>query len=121
MTDSATPSSDRQANGRFAPGHAGGRRLGARNRVSRKVIVEILKDFDAHKLELLDRLRGAYTPSYFNTLARMMPHMAQTEVSDFDDYSDAQAARVVHRLAQGACRHRRAQGHPRRTRDDPGL
>lgn len=98
MTDTASPTSDRQANGRFAPGHAGGRPLGSRNRVSRKVIVEILRDFDAHKQVLLDRLRSSYTPSYFNTLARMMPHMAQIEVSEFEDYSDAQAARVVDRL-----------------------
>ena len=101
MTDSPTQSVDRLSNGRFLPGHSmGGRPPGSRNRVSRKMLLTILKDFESHQAVLLDRLRSSYTPSYFNTLARMMPHMAQTEVSEFDDFSDAQAAHFVTRLRQ---------------------
>lgn len=100
MTDTATPSADRLPNGRFLPGHSMGRPPGSRNRVSSKMLLTILKDFETHQEELLGRLRSSYTPSYFNTLARMLPHMAQTEVSDFDDYSDAEAAHLVTRLRQ---------------------
>ncbi|HEY1559319.1 MAG TPA: hypothetical protein VGF71_00350 [Caulobacteraceae bacterium] len=98
MTDSSPPSG-RFPNGRFGPGNAG-RPPGARNRVSRQLLVEIHKDFEAHKEELLGRLRSSYTPSYFSTLARLMPHMAQTETPGFDDYSDEEAARLVRRLRE---------------------
>jgi hypothetical protein len=100
MSDSSTSSSGRGPDGRFLPGHGGGRPFGARNRVSRKLLLELLHDFEMHKAELLDRLRHTYTPSYFNSIARMMPAMAQTEVSAFEDYSDAQAAHLFGRLRQ---------------------
>ena len=101
MTDNPSRPAGRLSNGRFLPGHSmGGRPPGARNRVSAKMLLAILKDFETHQEVLLDRLRSSYTPSYFNTLARMLPHMAQTETSDFDDYSDAQAARLVVSLRQ---------------------
>jgi hypothetical protein len=96
MSDPAPPSG-RLANGRFGPGNAG-RPPGARNRVSRQLLLEIHKDFETHKEELLDRLRSSYTPSYFSTLARLMPHMAQTEGPGFVDYSDEEAARLFRRL-----------------------
>ena len=98
MTDPATPSG-RSADGRFGPGNPG-RPPGARNRVSRQLLIEIHKDFEAHKEELLGRLRSSYTPSYFNTLARLMPHMAQTEAPGFADYSDEEAARLTRRLRE---------------------
>jgi hypothetical protein len=97
MTDPAPPSG-RLANGRFAPGHAGGRPFGARSRASHKMVLTILKDFEANQAELLGRLRSSYTPSYFNTLARMLPQMAQTDVSEVGDYSDEEAARLFRRL-----------------------
>ncbi|HEY1560148.1 MAG TPA: hypothetical protein VGF71_04575 [Caulobacteraceae bacterium] len=99
MTDPAPPS-DRDLKGRFLPGHAGGRPFGARSRASHKMVLTILKDFEANQAELLGRLRSSYTPSYFNTLARMLPQMAQTEVSEAGDYSDAEAARVTRKLRE---------------------
>jgi hypothetical protein len=99
MTEPA-PSSDRGSNGRFLPGHAGGLRAGRRNRASHKMVLTILQDFEANQAELLDRLRSSYTPSYFNTLARMLPQMAQTDVPEAGDYSDAQAARLTRRLRE---------------------
>jgi hypothetical protein len=62
------------------------------------MLLAILKDFETHQTELLDRLRGSYTPSYFNTLAHMMPHLAQTHASGPADYSDEEAARLYQRL-----------------------
>jgi hypothetical protein len=62
------------------------------------MVLTILKDFEANQAELLERLRHTYTPSYFNTLARMLPQMAHTDVSEVGDYSDAQAARLTRSL-----------------------
>jgi hypothetical protein len=100
MTDSPSPASGRLANGRFAPGHPGGRRVGSRNRASHKMVMAVLADFEAHKADVLHRLRSSYSPAYFNTLARLTPPMLVETGPDFEDYSDEQAAKLVTRARQ---------------------
>ncbi|HEY5107817.1 MAG TPA: hypothetical protein VII73_13790 [Caulobacteraceae bacterium] len=99
MDDPSSPSG-RHADGRFANGHKGGRRHGSRNRVSHRVLMAIFDDFEAHKAELLNRLRVTYTPDYFRTLARLAPSMLADDRPEFENHSDAEASRLVSRLRQ---------------------
>ncbi len=52
----------RTADGRFGPGNPG-RRVGARNRVWRRVAMAILHDFEANPKAVLARLRESCTPA----------------------------------------------------------
>jgi len=71
MTDAPSdPSAGRQANGRFGPGNPG-RPKGARNRVSYKVVVEILAEFEAGKKALFDRLYARMAAEGVRRLRRL--------------------------------------------------
>jgi hypothetical protein len=95
MSDpSATTAPARHANGRFGPGNPG-RRAGARGRASHRVVMAILQDFESHRTEVLERLRGQYPPAYFAILNRMLDRELKVEAPSFDDYSDAELATMV--------------------------
>jgi len=94
MTQTPPDQPARYANGRFGPGNPG-RRAGSRNRASHWVIMSILRDFEAHKREVLERLRTDHSPQYFNTLARLLPQMLEDEPSGADGYSEAEIAKVI--------------------------
>ena len=61
----------------------------------------ILEDFEAHKDEVLNVLRRAYTPAYFAILNRLMDRELKAEAPTFDDYSEAEIAQTL-RLARQA-------------------
>ncbi len=84
----------RQANGRFGPGNPG-RRVGARNRLSHRVVMAILHDFETNKADTLDRLRRNHSPAYFAILTRLLDRELSVEAPAFDDYSEAELARTV--------------------------
>jgi hypothetical protein len=93
--DSALPASaGRLANGRFGPGNPG-RRAGARNRISHRVIMAILQDFELHRGDVLGRLRQVHVPIYFTLLLKLLDRQTQAEAPAFDDYSEAELARMV--------------------------
>ncbi len=91
---SDTPAPARHANGRFGPGNPG-RKAGARGRASHRVVMAIMQDFESHRAEVLERLRGQYTPAYFAILNRMLDRELKVEAPSFDDYSDAEIATMV--------------------------
>jgi hypothetical protein len=84
----------RHANGRFGPGNPG-RRVGARNRLSHRVVMAILHDFELNKADTLDRLRRYHSPAYFAILTRMLDRELSVEAPGFDDYSEAEVARTL--------------------------
>jgi len=92
MPDPAAPV--RHENGRFGPGNPG-RRVGARNRVSHRVAMAILQDFELHRGEVLDRLRRSHAPAYFALVLKLLDRQLQAEAPAFDDYSEAELARMV--------------------------
>jgi len=94
MPDSTPSPSFRQANGRFGPGNPG-RRAGARGRVSHRVAMAILEDFELHKEEVLGLLRRSYTPAYFAVLLRLLDRQLQVDTPNYSDLTDTQAAGVV--------------------------
>ncbi|HEY5289675.1 MAG TPA: hypothetical protein VIJ59_06535 [Caulobacteraceae bacterium] len=93
MTDTASPPA-RYANGRFGPGNPG-RRAGSRNRMSHRVMMSILEEFEAPKEEILNSIRSKNAPSYFSTLMRALPRFLENDAPDVSTYSDAEAARII--------------------------
>jgi len=71
MTESPAPQW-RRPDGRFGPGNPG-RPFGSRNRVSRRVVRAILRDFEANQDELLPRLRRWFMPQYVQLVSRLLP------------------------------------------------
>jgi hypothetical protein len=94
MTDLSIPLSGRQANGQFAHGNPG-RRLGARNRLSHRVVMAMLKDFEENGAELLDYLRTHDKAKYFAILARLAPKLLAGDTPGTEACPDAEAARLV--------------------------
>jgi hypothetical protein len=95
MSDTSSPALlARYANGRFGPGNPG-RRTGARNRVSHRAAMAILRDFELREGEVLERLRKYFTPAYFAILVRMLDRELKIEAPTFEDYSEEELARTV--------------------------
>jgi hypothetical protein len=72
---------ERDDNGRFLPG-SGGRPVGTRNRMSKRVARTLLRDFEANQGDLLARMRRWFLPQYMSLVARLLPR--QTEDGDFE-------------------------------------
>ena len=79
--------------GRFLPG-SGGRPLGMRNKVSRRMANMIMADFVANKDNVLPRLRRWFLPQYVSLIGRLMPRGSDAE-ADLGPVSDAEAARLI--------------------------
>ena len=61
MDGSGHPVTPRDPGGRFSAGNPG-RRVGSRNRVSKRVALAILDDFEANQGDLLARTRRCWEP-----------------------------------------------------------
>ncbi|HEY3814689.1 MAG TPA: hypothetical protein VGL66_15825 [Caulobacteraceae bacterium] len=79
----AVPAPARHANGRFGAGNPG-RPLGARNRVSQRVAIAILKDFEAHQGELIPRLRNFNMTLYLRLVSNLLPRSGDVGLADYD-------------------------------------
>jgi hypothetical protein len=80
--------------GRFVAGNPG-RKLGSRNRVSKRVAQRILADFELNQGELLERSRRWFLPQYLQLIARLLPRQAEAEGLDLDSIGPDEAAAVV--------------------------
>jgi hypothetical protein len=98
MTDTASlpaTTTARLPNGQFGAGNLG-RPQGSRNRVSGRVAVAILEDFEAHQGEILDRLRGGmWLPLYVRLIAGLLPRQVDIALPDITAFSEAEVARRV--------------------------
>src|SRR5579862_631678 len=84
----------RDMSGRFVAGNPG-RKLGSRNRVSKRVAQRILADFELNQGELLERSRRWFLPQYLQLIARLLPRQAEAEGLDLDSIGPDEAAAVV--------------------------
>jgi hypothetical protein len=87
----AVPSPTRHANGRFGAGNPG-RPRGARNRVSQRVALAILEDFEAHQEQVIPRLREFNIGLYLRLVSRLLPSSLEVGFADYglsdDDLAD---------------------------------
>lgn len=97
MTDTSPPA-ERDARGRFGPGNPG-RRAGARNRMSHRVVMEILEDFESNRDQMLYRLRQHHSAAYFAVLVRLLDRQLQIDAVPFEDIADAELdTALLHRI-----------------------
>jgi hypothetical protein len=87
----------RHRNGRFGPGNPG-RPLGSRNRVSRRLVLAILEDFEAHQEDVYECLRRQFMPVYARLVWGLLPKSADYALPDFSDFSELQKARRVNEV-----------------------
>ena len=92
MDDASGPGPARYANGRFGPGHTG-RPRGARNRISRRVALSLLRHYEANEADVLHRLAEYHVKDYMGLIGRMLPR-ASDEV-ELEAVPPEEAARVT--------------------------
>ena len=70
MDDASGHGPSRDASGRFLPGY-GGRPSGARNLMSRRIALGVLRHYEEHEAEILERLRRSYTAEFIRLVGRV--------------------------------------------------
>ena len=92
---SQSPPIPRVAQGRFAKGGPG-RPPGARNKLSRRIVATVLKDFEAHHLEVLRTLRRDFLTAYVTLVGRLLPRdHALDDLEDAEPLEVSPEARAV--------------------------
>jgi hypothetical protein len=87
-------SGGRTARGRFAAGNPG-RPKGSRNRMTNRLTLSLLEDFQGHEEENLARLRRWFFPEYVRLMSRFVPREVAAARPDFASYSAAETAAVA--------------------------
>jgi hypothetical protein len=105
-SDVAAP---RDAGGRFAAGNAG-RRLGSRNRVSKRVALALLGDFETHQAELLVRLRRWFLPQYLQLIIRLLPRPSADDGLELETLEPDEALALVAAVRAAADRYEAGEG-----------
>ncbi len=70
MDDTSAGGPSRDENGRFLPGH-GGRPRGARNLMSKRIAMGVLRHYEEHEPEILEQLRRAHTVEFMRLVGRV--------------------------------------------------
>jgi hypothetical protein len=83
----------RYGNGRFGPGNPG-RRAGSRNRISQRLVMSILADFERNRENVLQRLRTENAAAYARLVARFLPpdEVVVSEEAASEGDADGEAA-----------------------------
>ena len=84
----------REASGRFGSGNPG-RPFGSRNRLSKRVARAILRDFESHQDELLERLRRWFVPQYVQLVSRLLPKQMEVGGVELDSLDEADVLRLI--------------------------
>jgi hypothetical protein len=92
MPDTAAPA--RHANGRFGPGNPG-RRAGARNQVSHRLVMAMLEDFELHRKVLVDSIRRNYPTAYFAIMTRLLDRQLLPVDGPMEDEDPGDQARQL--------------------------
>lgn len=93
-TDETPAPRGRLANGRFGAGNPG-RPVGAPNKVSRRVALAVLSDFEANQAETFKILRRWHLRTYVQLVGRLLPRRAEMETLALDDYGEEELAGVI--------------------------
>jgi hypothetical protein len=88
------PQAPRNSQGRWIKGNPG-RVRGSRNRITHRVVMALLDDFQCYEEENIERLRRWYFPIYVQLMARFLPRETGAGGPDFGSYSPEEMARVV--------------------------
>ncbi|HWE47828.1 MAG TPA: hypothetical protein VG407_17545 [Caulobacteraceae bacterium] len=83
----ATP---RHADGRFGAGNPG-KPPGSRNKISRRLAVAILEDFEDHQEEIFERLRHSWLPVYTRLVSGLLPKSVEMTLPDLSACTEAEA------------------------------
>ncbi len=94
MDANQLPAPWRDANGRFTPGNRG-RPFGARNRVSKRVTLAILRDFETHQDEVLAKLRRWFIPQYVQMVSRLLPRPVDGGGAELDSLDETEVTRLL--------------------------
>ncbi len=86
----------RNSDGRFGPGNPG-RRPGARNKVTRRIVLAVLADFEANQEAVLLRLRKYNLDRYIALVGKLLPREVELCAPDPDELSDEEVAIVMAR------------------------
>ena len=87
----------------WKPGQSGnpkGRAKGVRNKLSESVFADILKDWDAHGPEAIERVRQASPDVYLRVVASMLPKQMDVQVSQLEELTDEQLREQLERVAR---------------------
>ena len=84
----------RQPDGRFGAGNPGKPR-GTRNKVSGRVAVAILEDFETHQDEIFERLRRSWLPVYVRLASSLLPRSVEMSLPDLSACSQEEVAGKV--------------------------
>ncbi len=101
MSDT-TPSADREASGRFLPGHKrGGRPRGARDRHSRNFLDAFSQDFEQHGAAVIAKVREEQPAQYLRIAADLLPKEAALDISADINLHDCSSTIEAYRLLCG--------------------
>jgi hypothetical protein len=89
-----TPQAPRNSQGRWIKGNPG-RVKGSRNRITNRLAMALLDDFQCYEEENIERLRRRYFPIYVQLMARFLPRETGAGGPDFGSYSPDEMAKVV--------------------------
>jgi hypothetical protein len=81
MDDTPGPDPSRDNDGRFGSGNPG-RPPGARNKMSRRIALSLLRHFTENEAEILHRLSHAYLRDYMRLIGRMLPDDPEAEAEE---------------------------------------
>ena len=94
MNDASSRAVPRGAEGRFAPGNPG-RPVGARNRMSRRIALGLLRHYALNEAEILARLTRGHFAEYMKLIGQMLPRGPDEDWPDLGALPPADAAAVT--------------------------
>ena len=98
---SDTDNSERDAKGRFQPGHSGGqgRPRGSRNKLGEKMIEDMLADWEKHGIKAIEKMREERPHEYVRAFVSILPK--EIKIEHIDEMTDEQIRNRLCQLAQG--------------------
>ena len=110
MNGSGYPPAPRDAGGRFVAGNPG-RRPGARNRVSKRAALTILRHFERNQDKVLERSLRWFMPQYLSLISRLLPRQTEeTDGMELESLSREEALAMVAAVRAAADRFEAGEG-----------
>ena len=92
MEQASSRGPSRHADGRFGPGNPG-RPRGARGKVSRRIALGLLRHYEQHEAEILERLSRGHFDQFMRLIGRMLPH--EPDETDLEALPQEEAIRIT--------------------------
>jgi hypothetical protein len=109
MADGSGAVTPRDAGGRFAAGNPG-RKLGSRNRASKRVALALLGDFETNQADVLMRMRRWFLPQYMQLVQRLLPRPGADDGLELEALGQDEALAVVAAVRAAADRYEAGEG-----------